>query len=84
VYVLITQNCYLGVGVFPFLYPSGLGYFTPGAVLEIPGALYDEQCMTRLGLLPPLNSPAGLVNPWSASLIPWSVISPGSAPINGE
>jgi hypothetical protein len=86
VFVLITQDyTYLGVGAPQgFLSNPGFGYFQSGAVIEIPKEMYNEQCMTRLGLLPPANSPAGIVNPWSASLIRWSQIAPGGPPINGE
>jgi hypothetical protein len=84
-FVLVTTNCYLGGAAFPSSSPpSGLGYFLAGAVLEIPGNWFDEQTMTRLGPLPPANSPQGLLNPWSALIQPWSSISPGSPPLNQE
>jgi hypothetical protein len=86
VFVLITQDytC-LGGGVWPAAneYP-GMGLYMTGQVLEIPREWYNEQTMTRLGLLPPKNSPLGLTNPWVAALIPWSKISPGSPPVNPE
>jgi len=86
VFVLITQNyTYLGGGVWPAAneYP-GMGWYMAGQVLEIPATWFNEGAMTRLGVLPPRNSPAGLQNPWVASLIPWSQLSPGSPPVNAE
>jgi hypothetical protein len=92
VFVLVTQNCVLGgpsalgfgnqtVGGSGGQYP---GFFTAGSVLEIPKEWYDEQVMTRLGLLPRPYSLGALFNPWSNLLIPWSTISPGAGPLNAE
>ena len=84
--VLVTQDfTYLGGGVWPGSQEiPGFGYFMAGQVLEIPKEMYNETAMTRLEILPPRNSPAGLVNPFVAALIPWASISPGSPPVNAE
>jgi hypothetical protein len=92
VFVLITQDCVLGSGPRLGFGNSGVGgaggestgLFAAGSVLEIPAEWFQEQNMTRLGLLPRPYSLGALFNPWSNLLIPWSTISPGAAPLNQE
>ncbi len=92
-FVLITQNCSLGIGASAFgggnqtvggaggEYP---GFFTVGDVLNIPPEWFDPACMTRTGPVPGPYSLGALTNPYSAALIPWSTIGPGAAPLNNN